>query len=196
MSLRLFIILLTLGALGFCGYWLYMNVPLFGLATWSGDKWDLAATGWSIFKAGWVFAVPGIGLALALMIPAQMWLYQVAMDADYENEIEKLKRDCKQQIEAMQLSLNTAETQARNAMKAAENEYKQRNEQAENLAAQTRNELQKAQNMQQQAVNYANQCELNVQEAAQIARRAEKKKNAARGMAERRKRKLRRSGNV
>jgi hypothetical protein len=173
-----------------------MNVPLFGLATWNGEKWDLAATGWSIFKAGWIFAVPGIGLALALMIPTQMWLYQVAMDADYENKIEKLKRDCKQQIETLQLRLNTAETQARNAMKAAENEYKQRNEQAENLATQARNELQKAQNMQQQAVNYANQCELNAQEAAQIARRAEKKKNAARGMAERRKRKLARSESI
>lgn len=196
MNFRLFIILLTLGVLGFCGYWLYMNVPLFGLATWNGAKWDLAAEGWSIFKAGWVFAVLSIALALALMIPAQMWLYQVAMDADYENEIEKLKRDCKQQIETMQLRLNTAETQARNAMKAAENEYKQRNEQAENLAAQARNELQKAQNMQQQAVNYANQCELNVQEASQIARRAEKKKNAARGMAERRKRKLARSESI
>ncbi|ESE43082.1 hypothetical protein SHD_0280, partial [Shewanella decolorationis S12] len=46
------------------------------------------------------------------------------------------------------------------------------------------------------SVNYANQCELNVQEAAQIARRAEKKKNAARGMAERRKRKLARSESI
>ncbi len=196
MSFRLFIILLTLGALGFCGYWVYMNIPLFGLATWNGEKWDLAATGWSIFKAGWVFAVPGIGLALAVMLPLQWLLYQSATDTDHANEIEKLKRDCKQQIDTLQFSLNTAETQARNAMKAAENEYKQRNEQAENLAAQARNELQKAQNMQQQAVNYANQCELNVQEAAQIARRAEKKKNAARGMAERRKRKLTSSESV
>ncbi|ESE43187.1 hypothetical protein SHD_0175 [Shewanella decolorationis S12] len=62
------------------------------------------------------------------------------LDTDHANEIEKLKRDCKQQIETLQFSLNTAETQARNAMKAAENEYKQRNEQAENLAAQARNE--------------------------------------------------------
>lgn len=196
MSFRLFIILLSLVALGFGGYWLYMNVPLFGLAAWNGEKWDLAATGWSIFKAGWVFVVPGVGLALAVILPLMGFLYQSATDADHDNEIEKLKRDCKQQIETMQLRLNTAETQARNAMKAAENEYKQRNEQAENLATQARNELQKAQNMQQQAVNYANQCERNVQEASQIARRAEKKKNAARGVAERRKRKLERSGDV
>ena len=196
MSFRLFIILITLATLGFCGYWLYMNVPLFGLATWNGDKWDLAATGWSIFTAGWIFSVPGIGLALAVMLPLQWLLYQSATDTDHTNEIEALKRNCKQQIETLQLKLNTAETQAHNAMKAAENEYKQRNEQAENLAAQARNELQKAQNMQQQAINYANQCESNVQEAAQIARREEKKKNAARGMAERRKRKLARSESV
>lgn len=196
MNFRLFILLLTLGAIGFCGYWLYMNVPLFGLATWNGAKWDLAAEGWSIFKAGWVFAVPGIALAMTVMFFLQSFLYLHATDTDHDNEIEKLKRDCKQQIETMQLRLNTAETQARNAMKGAENEYKQRNEQAENLAAQARNELQKAQNMQQQAVNYANQCELNVQEAVQIARRAEKKKNAARGMAERRKRKLARSESI
>ncbi|ESE43084.1 hypothetical protein SHD_0278, partial [Shewanella decolorationis S12] len=65
----------------------------------SGEKWDLAATGWSIFKAGWVFAVPGIGLALAVMLPLQWLLYQSATDTDHANEIEKLKRDCKQQIE-------------------------------------------------------------------------------------------------
>lgn len=190
MSFRSFLILITLGALGFCGYWLYMNVPLFGFATWNGEKWDLTATGWSIFRAGWVFAVPGIGLALAVMLPLQWLLFQSATDSDHTNEIKKLKRECKQKIEALQFSLNTAETEARNAMEVAKNEYKQRNQQAENLAEQARNELQKAQNMQQQAVNHANQCELNVQEAAQIARRAEKKKNAARGMAERRKRKL------
>lgn len=196
MSVRLFIILITLVALGFCGYWLYMNVPLFGLATWNGGEWDLAATGWSIYVVGWMFAVPGIGFALAVIVPVQLWLYQLATDTDHKNEIEALKRDCKLQIESLQLKLNTAKTQARNAMKAAENEYKHRNEQAENLTTQARNELEKAQDMQQQAVNYANKCELNAQEAAQIARRAEKKKNAARGMAERRKRKLERSESI
>lgn len=185
MSFRLFFIGISLVVLGFVGYWLYINIPLYGLAFQSEDNWGLVASGWSIFTAGWVFVIPGTCVALAIMVPIQLWLYQFATDTDHANEIENMKQ-----------AVNTANTQAQTAMKTAKHQFESVTAEAENRTQMAITEIKKAKDMQAQAVKYARECESNMQEAIKIAHRANKKKNNARAMAERRKRKSARSESI
>jgi hypothetical protein len=196
MNFRLAVTLAALTALTFSGYWLYTNIPLYGLVVYDGEQWNFAAKSWSIFTSGWVFAALGVCVALVLVVPVLLWLYLTATDADHSREIETLKQDCQQQISKMKLAVNTANNQAKTAMEAAKQRFETVTAEAENRAETARQETEKAKSMQAQAVQYAQQCDLKMQEAALIAQRAIKKKNTARCMAERRKRKLERSESV
>lgn len=188
MNFRLFYILLTLAVLGFGGYWLYTNIPLFGFAIWNGNQWSLTETGWSIFTAGWVFFIPGVCVALAVMVPVQLWIYHTAKDADYETEIEALKREHSEKNSRMTQAVIAADHQARTAMLAAKQEFEAVTREAEQRTQEALRETQKAREIQNQAEQLVKYAKDEVEKASKNAQRATKKKNNAMASAERIKR--------
>lgn len=192
MNFRIFILLLTIATLFFCGYWIFSNVPLYALAVRNAEKWDLVANGWGIFTAGWVFAIPCLLISLAVMIPIQLIILQSAKRADHANEIETLKQDCKEKLEKMERTVNSAKNQTENAMEDAKEQYQTLILEAKERTIVANTETKKAKEMQVQAANHAKQCNLSVQKSTQNIQRATKKRDNASAVAERRKRKLER----
>jgi CRISPR/Cas system CMR-associated protein Cmr5 small subunit len=188
MSFRGWLVVILLVAAGFGGYWLYTNVPLFGLVVNDGQQWQMLAQGWQTFYQGWLFVVPGIVIACLICVPITAWLYAQAENADHEWELSRQKHSYALRINGLEERLYKANERAENAESKARSLYQSAITEAEERTQQALAEIEKGRSMQAKAIEHAKQSMKEVEKVTQEARRATKKKNNAMAAAERIKR--------
>lgn len=191
MTLKSTLILISVVALAFGGYWLYSNVPYYGLV--NADEYGntaVIAVGWSVYWKGFFFLIPSLVTGLFFSLIFLGWLYGKADHSDHQAELSKQKKMLGHRIQELETQAKTLKERANNAEQNARSKYERQEAQllakaqdlvklkneSEALKKQAESELQEAHDIRKQA-------DIDV-------RRAQKKQHNASGAHHRLKRRL------
>lgn len=182
MNFKSTLILISVVALAFSGYWLYSNVPYYGLV--NADEYGntaVVAVGWSVYWKGFFFLIPSLVTGLFFSLIFLGWLYGKADHSDHQAELSKQKKMLGHRIQELETQAKTLKERANDAEENAR--YKYERKEAQLLA--------KAQNLvkfKNEAEALKIQAESDLKEANEIrnqaaidVQRAQKKQHNASG---------------
>lgn len=166
MNFKSTLILISVVALAFGGYWLYSNVPYYGLV--NADEYGntaMVAVGWSVYWKGFFFLIPSLVTGLFFSLIFLGWLYAKADHSDHQAELNKQKKMLGHRINELETQAQTLKERANEAEDNARSKYERQEAQilakaqdlvklkneAEALRKQAESELKEADEIRNQA---------------------------------------------
>lgn len=124
MNFKSTVILISVVALAFGGYWLYSNVPYYGLV--NADEYGntaVVAVGWPVYWKGLFFLIPSLVTGLFFSLIFLGWLYGKADHSDHQAELSKQKKMLGHRIQELEAQAKTLKERANDAEENARSKY-------------------------------------------------------------------------
>lgn len=181
MNFKSTLILISVVVLALGGYWLYSNVPYYGLV--NADEYGntaVIAVGWSVYWKGFFFLIPSLVTGLFFSLIFLGWLYGKADHSDHQAELSKQKKMFGHRIRELETQAKTLKERANNAEENARSKYERQEAQllakAQDLVK-LKNESEALKKQAESDLKEAN--EIRNQAAIDVQRAQKKQRNAS-----------------